>query len=322
LKTASQTKEITEFKSSDGKLVMACYARMEELDLSQAKTAPKIGIGRAVYSQWLTDKYPGDNEEVEKKVKNWINNLAAAKQISITLPTTPDYFETPSSKKMTAALTYAQMAADVAVIYGGAGVSKSSSISHYQKQNPNVWVVEGTPCSGTLSGFLRSACKTLDLRVVSSGNTRMEEAILSRLKDTNGLLVVDEAQFLNERAIEMARRLTEMSNIGLALAGNESVYAQLTGNNRRSAEFAQLFSRIGKKVRLTRPTDDDVNAFCTAWGITGKDERKLIHIIAKKPGALRICTKTLRMASMMAKASNSEVSIAHISAAWRDLGGE
>lgn len=322
MQTATQTNPNMTFTTSNGELVKQAYAKMGELDLSQAKASTKIGVGRAVFSQWLTDKYPGNIKKVEDKVQSWLKNTEVAKEFSSQLPNIPSYFETPSSRKITAALSFAQMTADLTVIYGGAGVSKTTTLRQYAKNNPNVWIVEATPCSASLGGFMRSLAQLLELRVISFGNQRMGEEIRKHLTDTNGLLIVDEAQFLNERALEMVRRIAEMADIGLALAGNESVYGQLTGNNRRSAQFAQLFSRIGKRVRLTRPTEDDIDALCDAWKLEGKQARNIIHQIAKKPGALRMATKTLRMATMIAAAQQQSLSSQHIAAAWKDLGGE
>ena len=50
--------------------------------------------------------------------------------------------------------------------------------------------------------------------------------------------------------------------------GNESVYANLSG--RRSAEFAQLFSRVGMVLQLRKTSAADVEALAGQWGVKEK----------------------------------------------------
>lgn len=299
----------------------AVLAEIERSGQTRAAVCKEAGVHPSMLSTWLKDKYTGDNEKAAEDMRQWLDYRSSLAESQAVMPIAPQFVETPSGKSIVAALTYAQMAGDLVVIYGGAGVGKSSSISHYSQNNPNVWIMESTPTNGTVGGFLRGLISTLGLRSPKGHADSLEMVIRDRLSETGGLLVIDEAQFLNERALEAARRLAELSGIGLALSGNETVYAQLTGRN-RAAEFAQLFSRIGKRVCLSRPTAGDVEAIADAWGIEGKPERNLVAEIAGKPGALRGVTKTLRLASMFAVGKGEPLALPHIRAAWKDLGGE
>lgn len=307
---------------SDPELIKTVYAKIKDMGINQVEASKKIGISKAALSMWLTNKYTGDIGSVEHKVQLWLNNAKVAKAIKHNLPNAPAYFETPTSKRIMAALAYAQMASDLAIVHGGAGNSKTLTLNKYAQENPNVWVVDVTPCSSTPAGLLRVICQTLKERCTTGTTFQMEQRIRERLRDTNGLLIIDEAQFLGERAIECVRRFADMSEVGVVLCGNDIVYAQLTGNSRRSAEFAQLFSRVGKRVRITKPSAADVNALCQAWGITTDKERRMVATIANKPGALRMCTKVLRFASLIANGKSETLNVNHIKTAWNDLGGE
>ena len=109
--------------------------------------------------------------------------------------------------------------------------------------------------------------------------------------------------------------------MGLTLAGNETVYAQLTGRY-RAAEFAQLSSRIGKRVRLARPQLADILALLRAWRVRGKEEQALAQEIGQKPGALRGVSKVIRLASLFAAGQKERLGAKHLRLAFRDLGGE
>jgi DNA transposition AAA+ family ATPase len=219
-------------------------------------------------------------------------------------------------------LTYAQMAADLAVIYGGPGVGKTRTISHYQKTSPNVWIATMTPDCSTVPAMIEEIADAFGLHgggTVSS--SRMRRAMCRKMRGTTGLLIVDEAQHLGNNAIEELRSIHDATEIGVVLAGNESVYSRLTGGH-RAAHFAQIFSRIGKKLRLNRPVKGDVIALAEALNVTGSAERDLLLDIAQKPGALRGVVKTVRLAGMFAAGAGVTVTEEHIRSAWRDLGGE
>lgn len=287
-------------------------------ELSQAKLSKEADVHASALSQWRKGVYKGDNNEIERKIKQWFDKQSAKKISASRLPAAPRFVPTPTAQKIISTLTYAHIAADLVIIYGGAGVSKTTAIKEYAANSNNVWVVEATPSRNTGGSFLRSVAYACGMRIPRGHADQLEREIIERLTDTEGLLIVDEAQFLNDRALENARRLAELSGVGLAFLGNESVYGQLTGS-RRAAEYAQLFSRIGKRLRLTRPTKQDVAMIAQAWNL-GKAETSFAQEVASKPGALRGLNKTLRLATIFAKGES--INSNHLKAAWADLTGE
>lgn len=282
---------------------------------TQSEICRETGIGRTSMSQFINEKYPGDNDAMAKKINQWLRQRDKEKEINTTLPSAPDYVPTQTSERIISAFMYAHAVKDIAVIYGGAGNQKTTSIAHYANSNNNVWVIEATPSRKTGGALLRAIAYTIGQRLPKGHVDYLENLLLDKLKGTNGMLIIDEAQFLNDGALENARRLAEMAGIGLALVGNEVIYTQLTGRNRK-AEFAQLFSRIGKRVRIHKPTDKDIEMICKEWGL-GKDEIALAKEIASKPGALRGLTKTLRLATMFA--NGQPINAGTIKLAWKDL---
>ncbi|MDN5781333.1 MAG: AAA family ATPase [Luteimonas sp.] len=307
--------------SITGDLPAAVQAEMSEQTLSQAAVARESGVNSSALNRWLKGQYPGDNAAIDDKLSRWLDARQTRRSTQAQLPEAPAWVAAPSARAIMSALSYAQMAGDIAVVYGGAGVGKTLTAQHYRRQAPNVWIATMTPATAVLGSALERIALTIGLRP-SGRAARIEGEIIEKLRDTQGLLIIDEAQHLGPRALEAVRSLQDATGVGVAILGNEIVYAQLTGGT-RSMGFAQLFSRIGKRVRLTRPKKGDVEALLDAWVIGDKDARRLLHEIAKKPGALRAVTKTLRLASMFAAGGEAEQpNLKHIRAAWRDLGGE
>lgn len=314
---------------------MAAHAPATEADLrlqvrqlldtdrrfTQARAAREVGISATTFSQWLSGTYAGDNEGVEAKIQRWLDQLTHERAAQAAMPSAPDYVETPSGKRILAALRYAQVAGDIAVIYGGAGLSKTSSIKHYRRGAPNVWHATMTPASSSVVTALEEIAEAVGTAGAQGGGAqRLHKAICRRVDDTAGLLVIDEAQHLSTAALDQIRSIHDATGVGIALVGNEQVYARMTGGN-RVAFLDRLFSRIGKKVRLQRATDDDIDALITAWGVQEAKCRATLADIASKPGALRGLTKVLRLAAMQAAAESRPICCSDVKAAWRELGG-
>lgn len=289
--------------------------------LNQTQLATLTGVSKARLNQWLQAKYTGNVEPIEADIRRWLESREAATALEGQMPTAPEWVETPSARAVLSALSFSQMAEAVSVVYGGAGVGKTTTIARYKRQAPNVWVVTATPAVSAPGPILTRIAQTLGIR--STGAVHVIEAnIIERVRETRGLLVIDEAQHLTHRALDAIRSIHDAAGIGLALVGNEIVYSQLTGGS-RSVGFAQLFSRVAKRVRLSRAKDADVTALLQAWGIADKEARQLCLGIGRRPGALRGLSQTLRLASMFAAATGAaRPTVEHIRDAWQDLGGE
>lgn len=292
-----------------------------DIKLTQSEIARLSGIGSSRLNRWLKGLYEGDNESLEAELARWVDAYNARMIESRALPVAPAWVSTPNGERVLAALGYAQVAGDIALIYGGAGLGKTTGIEEYERLNPNVWVATMSPSTASVVPALEEIAYALGLREVSGGAARLKRAIIARLRGTHGLLVVDEAQHLGTAALDEIRTLHDATGLGIALVGNESVYARMTGGN-RAAYLDRLFSRIGKRVRLTRASRDDIDALIDAWALKTKDCRQALHDIAAKPGGLRGLTKVMRLASMFAHGAKRAVSCDDIRAAWRDLGGE
>lgn len=287
---------------------------------NQARISREVGISATTLSQWMGGTYAGDNAAVEAKIGRWFDATQVKRAAASAMPAAPEYIETPSTQRILAALRYAQVAGDIAVIYGGAGMSKTTSIRQFARVAPNVWHATMTPASAGVVTALEEVADAVSANGATGGAARLHRAICRRVAETGGLLVIDEAQHLSVAALDQIRSIHDATGVGIALVGNEQVYARMTGGN-RAAYLDRLFSRIGKKVRLIRPTSDDVRALADAWGITDNGCRHVLVDIASKPGALRGLAKTLRLASMHAAAESRAICCTDVKTAWRELGG-
>lgn len=294
-------------------------AEAERRGLTQRDVSREAGISQTSLSQLQGGTYGADPARLLERLSKWV--AAQRERASVQrLPAAPAWVSTPTAERVLAALSYAQMAGDIAVVYGGAGLGKTSAVREYQRRYPSVWIATMSPATAGVTTCLEEVCLALGLRDLPQGAARMQRELVRRMAGTAGLLVVDEAQHLSVAALDALRALHDAGGIGLALVGNEAVYARMTGGN-RAAYLDRLFSRIGKRVRLARATRDDVARLARCWGVSGGEALALLADIGARAGALRAVVKVLRLGQMMAAAEGVALGAAHLKAAWRDLEG-
>ncbi len=142
----------------------------------------------------------------------------------------------------------------------------------------------------------------------------------NKMKGSNGLLILDEAQHLKMDAIEIIRSLHDSTEIGLALVGNQSINTLTKESNSTPGRRAQISSRIVKRTILSEPTKRDVNAMCAAFKIEDKDAINFAYGISKKAGALRLVKKTIRHAVLFTPEGQT-ISYDTLVAAYQNLNG-
>jgi DNA transposition AAA+ family ATPase len=276
------------------------------------------GVAESTFTAWLGGKYRGNNDRIEADIRVWLKSEEQLGKRRMVLPVDAKFSPTRSALKFMAALEHAQAMPDVAVIAAGAGVGKTTTCTHYKATRPNVWILTAEPSMATPYAMLEYLREVLGLPETPPHKT--SRAVTMKLQGTQGLVIIDEAQHLSIKCIDQMRMIYDRAGIGLALVGNEEVWGRIDGGGRK-AELAQLFSRVGIRVTVGRPTAKDIEILLDASEITDPKQRAVLKTIAGKPGALRAMVKTLRLARMVALGSEEELNDTHIMSAWHRLSG-
>jgi DNA transposition AAA+ family ATPase len=293
-----------------------------ERRMSIAQVAREANIPNGTFSTWLNGAYTGRNDRIAEDAKKWVASLAERDAARAIAPDAPTFQMTPTAGAMFELFAHAQHMPDLVVIAAGAGCGKTSSACAYTRRNPNVFKVVAEPCANGPRAVLEDlsrACGIMDR--TGTALHRASRVLVDRLRGSQALIIIDEAQHLTTPAIDQLRTIHDKAEVGVALVGNETVLSRLEGAG-RTAEFAQLFSRVGMRLKRARPQRGDIDALLDAWSIEGVQERKLLHLIARKPGALRGMTKALRVAHMLAAAERRALTANDILLASQRLGIE
>ncbi len=277
------------------------------------------GCGATALSRWLNGKYTGDNAALEAKVCQWLEDQAC--QTAFLPSKGADWIETPTARQIGMAIAYAHLSRDIAVVCGGAGVGKTITAQHYAQTRPNCWVCTMVPSFANAPACLKALLFALapSQRADGRGGDVVYRMLLTYLSKKDALLIIDEAQHLTRPALECLRALHDATACALVFMGNESVYTRMSGP--RSAEYAQLFSRVGKVLNPKKARRADVEAIAQAWGVSEQKALGFLIKIGHGHGALREVTKTLRLASLAANGARQALSLSHLKTAYSERGG-
>lgn len=277
--------------------------------LTQAAVAREADLSSAMLSRFLAGRYEGDNETVAAKLVAWKESRAKRDTASSVLTQSHRFVSTSVSEKIRWGLEYAQLAADLVAIIGEPGVGKTETLEAFRRTGSSVWMATMSADTSGQVPMLEELGAAMGLNG-SGGAAAMRRQIVGRVRNTNGLIMVDEAQHLDFKAIEALRGIYDAGRIGMVLCGNPKLMAKI-------GQLPQVSSRIGKKIILRKPARNDVLAVAEQFGITGKDERNFLVTISQHPGGLRCVVKTIRLASMLA--DGEQLAVNHMVMAWSEL---
>ncbi|WP_454280507.1 AAA family ATPase [Sphingomonas sp. Marseille-Q8236] len=287
---------------------------------SWTELAPKIGVKYGTISQFPNGGYKGDLKKIAEAVFRYRQMLTSQAAIAVEMPEPPSFFRTDTTRQMETILSIGHRGRMV-VIAGGPGTSKTSTCRNYQAAVSNVWIATMKPSSGGISTMQYKVLEALGVEEEKRKGTPI--ALTSRIEalmaNRSGLLILDEAQHLGEKALEEIRGWHDSTGAGIALVGNTDVLTRLTLGNRTHA-FARLASRIAQRMIFDGPRESDALALADAWGIGDEAMRAFIVQIARQPGGLRTCTMMLETAGMLMSADRAPaIELAHMQDAWSQL---
>ncbi|MBK5920755.1 hypothetical protein CCR80_06865 [Rhodothalassium salexigens] len=279
--------------------------------LTQAGVSRESGVSSSALSRFLARRYGGDNEAVAAKLLAWKEGVSKKDSIPARLIQGHGFVHTAAAAKIINGLEYAQLAADLVVVIGAPGVGKTETLEHFRREGANVWVATMSPDTSGKVPMLQELGFAFGLDL-AGGAAGMRRQIVSRVRNTGGLIVIDEAQHLDGKALETLRTIHDTTKVGMVLCGNPKLLTNM-------AALSQAYSRVGCRVTLGKPTNSDVKALAERFDVTGGDELDFLSGLAQHPGGLRCVVKTLRLGMMHASGEGVAVAVEHLAAAWSEL---
>lgn len=216
------------------------------------------------------------------------------------------------------AVSFAEAAGDISLIYGEAGLGKTVSLQEYTKKHPNVIYIELKNCDKSVKGVCEKILSYIG-RDQRGTDRVLVDTITNCLATAPKLIIIDEAQHLSVRALENLRAINDVTETGIVLCGNPTVYDRMHG--RGQAHFAQLYSRIGISRHITEPSMKDITAIFQPYKLD-KESLQYLHQLALLRGGIRNCVKVLNIALRLQENEEEPLTIDQLQSAYQLKNGE
>ncbi|WP_174279080.1 AAA family ATPase [Sphingomonas bacterium] len=261
---------------------------------SWADLAGFTDVAQSTLSLFTSGKYEGRNDPVAVKVLAYRDRLSVQAEIAMDAPQVPEWYDTPTATRLWQLLQWAQ-SGKMVLIVSTPGVGKTKTVRRFAARDPNVWLATMAPSTAGVATMAIEVAAAIGLGEIKGSPQQLSRQIKAKVAGRRGLIVVDEAQELTDKALNELRSWHDATGVGVALLGNEKVVGQL--DSKRSA-LAQVSSRISLPLVQMGPMPGDLDALFAAWGIADERQRAFLTRIGNLLGALREVTMTLEVALM------------------------
>lgn len=307
---------MTQIMNDHVRLRDAVKDRKERTGLSLSQIAAACASSAPTVSAFLGGNYAGDNEKIAGKLQAWLEAQETKERNRAERPVVPGFVMTETARTIMNMIETAQYDVDLAVISGNAGTGKTMAVEEYQKRSNNVFLITADPSLSSSAAVLHEIADTLGC---NEKGVRRIRSIIRRLKNTEAVLIVDEAQHLSVKAVEEIRSIHDQAKVGVVFMGNAPLNAKFDGLG-RTADYAQLFSRIGLRRKIAKPRQKDMCAILAEWA-SAQDEEVQLYAkeIGRRDGGLRSMTKVLRNATKIARVhGRDQITRKDLEGAWAE----
>ena len=280
------------------KEIIELNALIDENNLSITRTARSIGISTGALSKLRSGDYEANPNEMLKRIRQLLQLQRERRDV---LPRAR-FVETTVANKVIRACRTAHVEREIAVIAGPSGIGKTMALKKYALENKSVvYVVMNPACN-----MHRTMYKLAQLSEASvHGNTDdIAGHIVRKLKGTNRMIIIDEADHLKINAIEMVRSIYDEAGIGIVLSGSQELIDTITGGGTGGGKLSRIYTRCGLIEWLKPLRRADVKKIADAvLGDTKPEIVDKLHEVSR--GCARTVVKLLPRAWKAAKSTNN-----------------
>lgn len=232
---------------------------MEIKNFSMSYVSTATGLAKSTISMWLNGNYAGKNDKVTDAINNFIQR-ERERSVDNDLP----FVNISIVKYVSEIARLCHTQGKIGVCVGRAGLGKTVAVKRYTKEFLDSILIESD--SGyTAKSLLKEIHRRLGLSGKGSVYDLMGE-VVRKLNQSGRLLIIDEAENLPYRALEITRRIHDKTGVGVLLIGRGILLENLKGYNN---QYDQLYSR----VKYTKIID----------GLLVQDVVKILETIEQDP---------------------------------------
>lgn len=265
---------------------------MENRNYSTAFVATATGLAKSTISMWINGNYNGKNDKITDKINNFIQR-ERERNIENDLP----FVDISIVKYVSEIGRLCHTQGKIGVCVGRAGLGKTVAVKKYTKDYLDSILIESD--SGyTAKSLLKEIHRRLGLSGKGSVYDLMGETV-RKLNQSGRLLIIDEAENLPYRALEITRRIHDKTGVGVLLIGRSILLENLKGYNN---QYDQLYSRVKYTKIIDGLLIQDVMKILESIGQNSKlaqtylrysdgNTRRLEHLISHSISIAKINSK-------------------------------
>lgn len=297
---------------------------MQQQVMTRYQVTVKSGISAGTLNPWLDGTTKGNYANTTKAVRDFLTSMddkSAVEEAAQGEFKKPKFIETQISKRILAALAYAQNTPSMVSVTIGTGMGKTTTAKHFCSTRANVLYVPISPDTCAAYALRRELIDAAGLH-----QTRMKSMIKTLGEhmsqgDRRSLIIIDEAQYLPEKSINSLRYLYDVYGIGLAFIGNQDIGKKLALSSSTQG-VGQIQSRFGLRLNMLKPDQADIDSYLDAWQIIDPEMRSIFTVLAGKTGAFRQVDETLQQAVTQAAGLKTPLTADIVRNAWRNRSNE
>lgn len=278
-------------------------------EISQGALARQAGISGASLSGFLTDTYQGSNENVAKKLLP-VLEASKTREEAVLAVKEPEIVETAVMRQIRFGLQYASDRNDMIVIYGAPGIGKTVTLEDYVKTNPTAIFFTASPYTRTGRDIMEEILEAMNKKAEGK-NKHLGKSVINSLRNSNRMIIIDEAHFLQLDGLETLRRIYDATKCPVALVGNPKIMEMITEKNKTIT--GQFFSRVVRIALDAKVPPEDVKSIVEQNDMSlPEDCLKELCKTANAIGALRVMTKLFLFAWTLANKKEQPIALEHI----------
>jgi len=267
--------------------------------------AKMLNRSTAAVSQYINKKFEGKLEKMEADVENLLR-----REENLQYSGAPDVFcGTKTATLMWEVLQFCDQKNKMGVVLAPSGTGKTETCKEYKRQNRQTVFVTADISTRRIGAVLKMISRYVGVTSKRSISETLQW-LTQRLKDSQRLIIIDDAHFLSWEAFEAVRKLNDCGGVGVVYVGQERLYDQMRGADNKAYLFDQIYSRLAIKRDRFSVYKKDAAAIARSLCPT-LDQACLDYLFlhAKSKGRFRLMTNLLDVAMEIRKNNNCEMSV-------------
>ena len=251
-----ENREIAEKDMERERLIGRTREYIAQKRISQAKMAGLVGIKDSTFSRWLNNDYPNP-ENIDVKVLEFLEKEKDREKMTET--DVSDFVKTQITTSIWGLLDYIRKRRAISMVYGDSGVGKTKAVVEWAKDKSDVMVLVARPTLNTPKEIMKTLAEELKTKTTGTQGD-IARGVIKKLKGTDKMIIIDEAQLLTIKAIDELRSLNDdpETRTAVVLVGNHPLYEKI--NKEEDEELVLLKNRMAVPLEITSKqiTEEDI----------------------------------------------------------------